>query len=62
MYYIIDTLMDEMYYRHTAEEVSIFMLGRSIDRYLIVKNDKEANLYRANSGDITQIQKDLEAL
>ena len=65
MFYVIDTNYNELVPYYDAKSVSVYLLGRRLSKYIVIKWDEESNeskLYTPSSTDITTIEKELESL
>ena len=65
MFYVIDTNYNELVPYYDAKSVSVYLLGRRISNYIVIKWDeesKESKLYTPSTGDVFTIEKELETL
>lgn len=63
IYYILNVRQRTFEVKHSARQVAIFLLGKTIDGVLIFKHDgTETKSYLPTIGDVTLIEKELESL
>jgi len=62
-FYVLDKRYDVVNTFDNAYDVSVYMLGKSLKHYVIIKSDENGDrLYTIKSGDVFEIKSDLEVI